>query len=131
MATFAIDLTENDESTKFFVDTQQRLETNNFVKNPFRGGVRKITGSMYLVYLEPVYFNFTPFIWVIVGALLFYKGWTWWLIIPMVLGSLGIFWSKYFFYYMLKLGLKKAGYKDKVKLVSLSDFIKKVYFEPK
>jgi len=78
--------------------------------------------------MSPIYFNFT---WLGAGfCLLSYIMFVrLWLIIPMVIFLLlGLIWSSRFYYIMLKLGLKKKGYKGFIKYLRPSEIIEEVYF---
>jgi hypothetical protein len=79
--------------------------------------------------MSPMFFNFTIFGWLILGSMFYFLGWTWFLLAPLFLCSLGFFWTKWFFYFGLKLGLKKKGYKGKVELISINNFLEEVYLD--
>ena len=111
--------TENDAVVeKFIKETQDRLTNPNLVKNPFHSKIiwfKNKEDITYILAIKPVYFNFTHYIWLIIFAWLFvFKRWSNWLILPMFLGCLGIFWSKSFYQFMLTKGLRKSGYKGKI-----------------
>lgn len=129
MAIFGVEIKDYDDRVQeLVVETNVRLQDTNLMKNPFRGGIKGYPGSMYVLMLEPIYFNFTWFLWLAAGALYFFLGLTYWLIPPVLLGCLGIFWSKYFYYFMFKRGLKKKGYTGKTKLLSTAETLKRVVF---
>ena len=130
MATFGVRLENNEsfnQAIKFLEDTNKRISENNLIKNPFTGTIKRI-GDIFLVDLKPIYFNFTPFfIFPIIGLYLF-MGFTWIMIFPASLCLLSIFWTKYFFYFFFKIGVKKAGYKGKVKLLKDSETLRGVLY---
>jgi hypothetical protein len=82
----------------------------------------------YSILMEPIYFK-VYYIGLILAVLpMFFKGMilTWLSLPGMVLFSLGIFWSKWFFYVILRLGLKKKGYQGKVKMLSNGKMLKTI-----
>lgn len=46
-----------------------------------------------------------------------------WFVLPLIMCFLGLFWIPGFYVLMFRLGLKKAGYKGKIKKVSANDFV--------
>lgn len=128
MAIFGVETEEDALVQELVVETNVRLQDTNLIKNPFRGGIKGYPDSMYVLMLEPIYFNFTWFIWVAAIGLYFWLGLSYWLIPPAILGCLGIFWSKYFFYFMFKMGLKRKGYRGKTTLLSTAETLKRVVF---
>lgn len=98
-------------------EIRKNLKDNNLVKNPFTGGIVQVN-NCFLFNIKPIYFNFTPFFIFPIVFIYYFMGLSWLLIIPICLMSLGFFWSKYFFYLMFKLKLRKIKYNGKVKLIS-------------
>jgi hypothetical protein len=111
------------------MDFSERMSNNNFIQNPFFGGVKPISDNVYCISITPVWVDVSWFGWL--GVLMPYLVWGWsnWLIFPIIIGLSGILWTKYFFFFMLKLGLKKAGYKDKIKLIHSEDIVDIVVFK--
>lgn len=133
MAIFAVQLDKKDNNfEKFVEETNARLKDYNFVRSPFTGKiVQALYGGnpIYIVNMEPIYPNYTFYIWLIGAGLLWWRG-LFWLHIPIVLlGSLGLFWSKYFFYFMLDKGSKKHGRESKLKLLSNKKVMEVIFFE--
>lgn len=124
MAILGIVVENSKESYNFFSETRERLQDTNLVRNPFKGEIKK-RGDMFVVSICPIYINFTPVVWglAVVGALVF--GIHWWHIALAGIGCLGIFWTKYFFYIFLKMGLRKNGYKGKIKLLGKKEIIER------
>lgn len=128
MATFGVEVTNCGEAYNFFSETRERLQSNSLVKNPFKGEIKK-RDNMYIINIEPIYINFTPLVWALAIGGYFITGFHWWHYGLIAVGCLGIFWTKYFFYFFLKKGLKKKGYTGKTKLINKEDVIKKGVFE--
>lgn len=127
MASFGF-LTEKSELVESFIEkTNQRLEVHHILKNPFEGRIIKIKG-IYLASMNPMYPNLSLL------GLIFILGWfaifgfklIGWYIPGLVLLVSGVFWSKYFFYLMLKKGLKKEGYTGIVKLIPNNKIIERI-----
>lgn len=113
---------------RFFSDTKTRLAGENLVKNPFTGDI-KIFDDLSVVSMKPVYFNFAPYILFMNFVLILAFGLRWFNYVLFIISLVGVLWSKYFFYFFLKLGLKKKGYKGNTSLVSSNKILKKVVFE--
>jgi hypothetical protein len=124
MAVFGVRTKSDELVTSFMLESKERLKNSNLVKNPFRAEIVRLNVEDWAIEIEPVYFNFTPFFWIVAGAGYVLWGYSWWLWIPSCLGLLGIFWSKYFFFTMMKLGLRKKGYKGQVKLLSNKEMVR-------
>lgn len=129
MASFGFKTEANELVDKFVLDTDKRLNSENFVKNPFKGKIKKIDSlsneSYYGVSMKPIYppfyyvglllifiqlwfSNFTINLWMLPGTLIF---------------LLGYFYSASFFYFMLGKGLRKVRYKGKLVRISKSEVI--------
>jgi len=128
MAVFGVRVKDSPTTKEFFSNADEKLQDENLVRNPFKGGVRKI-GDLYIINMEPVYMDFSPFIMLSALATYLVWGFRWWTISLMCLSLIRVFWSRYFFYFFLRRGLKKKGYDDKIKLVKLKDIIKEGFFE--
>ncbi len=110
---------------RFFTETAERLKEEHLVKNPFIGKIKKM-GSVYVVQMDPVYFNFTWLIWLVFFASIIGFGFRYkWHIPMMLIASLGIFWTRYFFFFMMKKGLKKAGYLGPIRMIGVNEIIKR------
>jgi len=129
MATFGFKTNNSEIVDKFVLDTQKRMTVENFVKNPFKGKIKKIdtlgNESYYGVSMTPIY---PQFFWV--GLLLiFVQMWfngftiTWWLLPGTIIFLLGIFYTADFYYFMLRKGIRKIGYKEKISRISKSEVI--------
>jgi hypothetical protein len=113
----------------FFRLVDKRLSESNIVRNPFKGYVRVFANKEELfigLELDPVY---PPvYYWGVVWVFLFFIIWgfTWWLLPGVILFSLIFFYSRFFFYLFTIFGLRKAGYKGKVKLLSSQKTIERL-----
>jgi hypothetical protein len=131
MVSFGIEVEESPELFEFVKQTQARFEVEDFVKNPFKGFIKlyktEPLKAMVLVQARPIYPNA---FWVgLVFALGLYiiGGLTLWLIIPGILLIYSGFHTKQFFFFVLKKGLKKKGYKHSLKLLSNDELIEVLY----
>lgn len=132
MAIFGVELEKEDPKFDEFVDTtNERLKDNNVIRNPFTGKIIQILHEgkpTYVVNMQPIYFNFSIFVWPGAGMLFYWKGLVW-LHIPMIaIGALGLFWSKYFLFMMLRLGAKKSGSQSKIKLIGNKRIMEVAFF---
>lgn len=125
MSVFGVILNDCEPAERFFRETNERLKENHLVKNPYVGSIKKL-GQVYVVKMQPVYFNYTWFIWLVLVASIIGFGFHYKWHIPMIaVGSLSIFWTKYFLFFMMKKGLKKAGYVGPVRMISPAEIIEK------
>lgn len=135
MTTFGIRAENDIILLKFMEESHRKLQIEDIVKNPFRGRIRKCVTDGKLVYygcvINPIY----PRIYLIGVALavfpLFFVGLkvTLWSLPGALLYSTGFFWSKYFYYAVLRLGLRKRMYRKKVKLFNNRQFLEKILTE--
>lgn len=114
-----VNIAENYKALHFFIDTAARLKSENLMRNPFVGEavhLREEGAGVWLVDMTPIY---PPIYWysafaygagimfsflnIGVGAFI-----SWFVGTALLL--LRVFWSKSFYAFMLKQGLKKAGY---------------------
>ena len=132
MAIIGLELEENNIINDFIVTMQDRLKSNNLVKNPFntkcymssKDGIK-----LFILSIDPVYFNYSIFGWIISFGAFVLKGFSWWLLPGIVLGSLGVFWSSHFYYYMLRFALKKKGYTGSILRLNQEEIIKRLISE--
>ena len=110
---------ENPKLLRYINKTNKNLKANDVLKNPFTGVI--INAKEFLaVYINPIYFNFPKYVCVLLlgTGLVFKIYFTWFWIIFFIFLLLNSFWSSYFYYIMLKIGLRKAGYKEVIKYIS-------------
>ena len=128
MATIGVIVESSEDVSRFVDKTAERMKGNNMVTNPFIGFIRKFPtngGILVVQSITPVYFNFSLFGWVAAVASFFLLGWNWWVMIPLAcVGSLGIFWSGWFYGTMQKMGLRKEGYGGSIEKLSKDEIIK-------
>ena len=126
MAVFGVLVDPGLEVLDFVAKTNHRLEDSNLVKNPFKGGIKTVLHDgrlLCVVSMRPVYFNFTVFGWLLAASVFFIWGVSWWILPGVILGSLGIFWHKSFFLFMMKKGMRKAGYTGQFKEINANTII--------
>jgi len=127
MVLFGLETNKEEKLTKFVRDTNERINDNNMVKNPFTGKVttKNLPDNrmLHIVEISPIYMNFTIFGWLLCFIFFFLRGFTWWLAPGIVLGCLGIFWTAPFFRMMYKKGMRKAGYLNDVKSIKHKEII--------
>jgi hypothetical protein len=129
MACFGFKTNDSEIVDKFVLDTDARLNSENFIKNPFKGNIKKIDSlggeSYFGVSMKPMYPHFYWAGLMLVGIQLWWLNFTftWWMLPGALIFSLGIFYSSEFFYFILKKGLKKVGYSEKIKRISQSEII--------
>ena len=113
---------------KFIDDTARRLASPNPYTNPFKGSIRSyVKKEIYVVNIEPLYFNFTVLLWPVAAIMAWVSGgFTPWLLLPVGLGCLGVFWSRRFFYFVCVKGLRKAGYRGPVVMLTPKQIIEAV-----
>lgn len=104
----------------------------DMVKNPFKGKVSMITHETkeltFILDIRPIYPDIVPK----VGLFLAIVGlvFNWWILTigGFALSMTFFFWTKYFFYLMIKLSRKKQGIKGTIVLVPLEDCLRGVLF---
>lgn len=120
---------ESDQnSEQYFDDTEKRFSENNIVRNPFSAEVHQLPESTYIFMIKPLYPPFLPcFGGFLVATLLFAFGlkFSVLMILGLVLLSTGIFWTKYFFFFMLRAGMKKVC-SSRIKLLDNPEIIKRL-----
>jgi hypothetical protein len=114
-----------DPAVKVFFEKFQVkcLESFNLFSSPFNNKVLHIDSGMAVFKLDIAWPPLYLFgVLGVVAAAFFGLGWGWF-VLPVIMCCLGLFWIPAFYVLMFKLGLKKAGYKGKVKMVSANDFV--------
>jgi len=131
MTIFSFETTNTPELHKFIADFKERIAGGNIVKNPFTGCVREIYKDKntvsYVLKIEPVYPKVYLMGYVLIaGAVMFGRGLTLWILPGIFLLSYGLLWSKFFYFIFLKLGLSKAGHRNKLKFVTNRETLEKI-----
>ena len=117
--------------------SRNRLKDINLITNPFEGTVKRLPLKLkdkdhYILVMDSMYPKFYQAGYYFLVMMFFIIGFRWskWYLPGLILISLGLFWSRFFMYLGLFFGLKKAGYKGKVKLLrdstSLRDMLNEV-----
>ena len=123
MAVFGIKLFYDEISLKYLEETNERLQDNNFIKNPFKGGVH-IGAKHTIIDMTPIYPNIS-WLAIFIIAPIFIFGWSyWWLLLTIPFFLVAFLYSKYGMFCGCYLGLKKHGYKHKITLLNDSDLIR-------
>lgn len=131
MPILGIEVNRNNNAFKFMNYTRKRLEEPNFIKNPFFAPVvKRFSHSLqltkrvkdtYIIYIDPLYPNLGKLIpFLIIAGLVF--GFNEYLIMAMGLLAFVYFThTRYFYYMLLKRGIRKQGYKGPIRLLSIND----------
>ena len=131
MASFGVELMLCSEVSEFIAKTNDRLKAENILTNPFKDGsqLKFRLPNLLAVYIEPIYLNF-PLLGILfyLPIAFYFIGWnlSWGYVPSLVFLIVSFFWSKYFYYLMLRTGLRKGGYKGSVKLLSDKETIRRL-----
>ena len=126
MPTFGI-IIEPDRKVQEYLDmTNDRLQSVNYIMNPFTGYVISFPLAkklmLTIIKINPIYADIS--IIGLLGSIGIYAvwGWSYWMLPFIAIALSHYFFTPSFYITMLKAGLKKAGYKDIIKIVK-PDFI--------
>ncbi len=130
MVIFGIELERTKEAIRFMDETKQRLTKNtNLVTNPFYGTIKRLqlqttkydkyVKDHYVLVMDPVHIKFYKIGFFLIAGAFFFKGFqlSYAYLPGLILLASSFFWSRFFMYLGLFFGLKKAGYKGRVKLL--------------
>jgi hypothetical protein len=125
MALVGIRTDDSVDALCFWNKTAHRLESNDLSKNPFDAKVKLLSSTLTVLDIKPVYPSFFWFglIPVLIGFVL---GWSFLVVLGALVFSVGVLWTKYFFYLMILLGLRNEGYKGKVVLVNHATLVREL-----
>jgi len=118
MVIFSFKTHESVQLLRFIYDTNVRLQDKSLLTNPFNGKIHTIVPNTYIVNIEPVYPKFYQFGFVLLIPTLFFSRAWYWYIPSIAIICTYFLWSKYFYYIFLILGSRKAGHKNKFKLLT-------------
>jgi hypothetical protein len=84
-----------------------------------------LSNKLTVLDIKPIY---PPIFWFVAVPLIvgMVFGWLVVVIIGLLILSTGLLWTKYFFYLMIILGLRKEGYKGKVVLVNEATLVREL-----
>jgi len=119
------------KALKFFSMTKKRLAEKNLIRNPFKGTLKVFVNNNSLfipMEMSPLYPMFYPYGLLLFMAALFITGFTWWCAPGIIIFFTGIFYSKYFFYLMMRIGLRKQGYKGYIKLLRNQEAVRRLLY---
>ena len=104
-------------SNSYFAGVKARTGTTDIVRNPFKTKYKNIGKGVHAYLIEPLW---PPVYWwsVIPFAAGIFFGKAWIIIIGSIMGSIGFFWSAPFYHLLLRIGLRRAGYKGRIKHIS-------------
>lgn len=87
------------------------LKQKELMFNPWDFSYKRFDDDLFLFHFEPK----APRIYLIgiggVLSLFLFKGLTWWMIAPVLISLMGVFWLDRFYFLMMKIGLFKLGLK--------------------
>lgn len=129
MALFGFKTKTTQALCSWVCETNNRLQDNSITKNPFKGRIKLYTHkneATVVCNLEPLWFNYTIFFWpmAIISYMVVKLAWP--TILLSILGLFGAFWTTLFFYPISKLGLKKKGHTEALKLIGHKTIIQEV-----
>ena len=129
MVYFGAEVEGTPELMKFISDTKTRLSDKHIAKNPYKEAEILYLPNTLVYYAKPIYLLFPLYASIFISIVTFmFVGLNYSIgyIISLVFLSLTFFWSKWFTYPLLKIGLKKAGYKGNIKLLSTEELFKRL-----
>ena len=129
MIRFIIKVKDNQLTRDYFTACEERfnalIKTRAFITS-YRQTIalnRQDINNLYVIndfeLLPPIYLFFL----VATAGIALIFGVSAWLLIPGLLSLTGIFWQSFFFKFMIKKGLRKAGYKDDINFISKDELI--------
>jgi len=137
MAIFGIIVNNEDLPKKYIGEVIERLgTTGDYVKNPFTASVHpfeckpklKLKRIGYIFNIRPMFANYPMYAVGFLGFLLIIFPRVWIGIAALIFIPLTFFWTARFYYYCIKLTLKKKGYKGKVLFLNNKRIIQEVFF---
>lgn len=130
MAIFGIKTIFTPALHKFMEESNERLKSESILDNPFKGVVKiikRIDSNIYYgIDITPIYppVPLAGALFMVIPLIFTGWRWSWWLLPGAVFLALGVLWSKYFFYGVLRLGLRKKGIRQKIRLLRNNELLK-------
>lgn len=116
------------ESKRFLNMVKARLRVPDMIRNPFIGAVHEVGIAFYILDISPIYPAWVPRYGAVLCLLppfLFSASWPWY--VPgVLLAALGLLWTRFFFFLMMRAGLKKAGYRGHMRLLRDAETLRAV-----
>ena len=125
MPSFGVRVEDCESAREFFESVRRRLAVVNPLENPFRGRLKRV-GRVYVLSLDVIWpqvylISIVPF------AVYFFLWSAWWLV---VIGSfflsIGLLWTPWFHYFLLRKGLRKAGYCGRVEFLGCAKCVREL-----
>jgi len=118
MASFGVIVEEKPLLESFIKEVNERLSSYDLVKSPFKGVVERWAPGVYACYFKPLLF---PAYWIGIFPFslgVFFSS-TWLFVVAAFFFASGFFWSPFFYALLFFFGLRKKGYKGRIRFVSL------------
>jgi len=126
MAVIGLKVEGNSETLRFWKDTEERFAANDLGRNPFETKIKHLSMNETVLIIKPVYPRFWLFGLLPLAIGLFF-GWKVSIWIGLSVVFLGVaFWSAPFYALMLYFGLRKSGYKGKVRFMSMNKIVEEM-----
>lgn len=127
MAMLGIRLNDVASVKSFITETEERLNGNNFMRNPFTGYIKSFEsgtfGRVAVLKMSPLWPNFGPWLALFFLLPVIYFQNLDLMIFPLIFLLLSFFWTSHFFFLIFKAGLRKKGYNGQIKRMKKDDVI--------
>jgi len=130
MAIIGILTDKTNLSFNFFRSVIYKTSDTSLLKNPFsvRSKLKIQKKELFFVMdLTPVYPPIFYFGFLLLIPFIVFQWINIFLVLPILLIMLGFFWSSTFYLMLLLAGLRKDGYKGKVKILSKKEIIRRLF----
>ena len=127
MVLFSLEVEESFTAKQFFNKTRASLIGGDLITNPFSNGfVKVIDRNLYVIGFKPVYPQvwWWGLIWVVMANFFGFGNWYW--LVAGALFAQALFFISPIYILMAILGLRKAGYKGKVRIISKAGTIRRL-----
>ena len=123
MVIFGISTADSEELDHFIYKTNERFNKVLF----FTGKLFKFK-DMVVIDMKPLIVKFYYLGLFSAVTIYYFWGFSKLLIPAFIVFAGGFFWTRYFFYFFLKIGLKKEGHTGKIKLISSQNTLRGVLY---